>query len=188
MPLLLLAACGFLVRPQPAQAQGPGGQGAVRPGAITALEVPVAGMTCALCTRGVEQSVKGLSVVAAATATLSPGRVRVQAAEGKSLDIRDVKERVHKAGFKVGGECDLEAIGRFGISQDGRITFRIPGTAYAFHVLEGNELKRLFKIAPGLRGEFLLAFRLHDHARWKPAAISIVRGELRGTAPRAAGR
>src|SRR3989449_10397017 len=67
-------------------------------------------------------------------------------------------------------------------SPDGRITFRVPGTAYAFQVLEGSELKRLFRTRPGLKGEFFLAFRLHEHPRWKPPAISIMRGEPRGSA------
>ena len=61
------------------------------------------------------------------------------------------------------------------------ITFRIPGTAYSFQVLEGSEVKRLFKADPKLKGEYFLAFRLHEHPYWKPPAISIERGESRGT-------
>src|SRR3989442_75424 len=186
--LALLAACGGLPAPRPIFAQAPGAPGAVRPGAVTALVLPVAGMTCALCTRGVEQSIKLLDEVDAASAELSTGLVRVQAVEGRSLNIRDVKDRVQKAGFKVGGECDVEAIGRFNIGPDGRITFRVPGTAYAFQVLEGSELKRLFRSRPRLKGEVFLVFRLHEHPRWKPAAISIVRGEPRGAVAPLAGR
>ena len=180
--LTLLAAFGGLPGARPVFAQDTGAPGAARPGAVTALVLPVAGMTCALCTRGVEQSIKLLDGVDAASAELSTGLVRVQATEGKSLDIRDVKDRVQRAGFKVGGECDVEATGRFNIGPDGRITFRVPGTAYAFQVLEGSELKRLFRTRPGLKGEFFLAFRLHEHPRWKPPAISIMRGEPRGSA------
>ncbi len=161
---------------------------AFRPGAVTALVVPVQGMTCALCTRGVEESIKLLDVVDVASAELSTRLVRVQAAEGKSLNIRDVRDRVQKAGFKVGGECEVEATGRFSLGPEGRIMFRIPGTAYSFQVLEGAEVKRLFKSDPGLKGEFFLVFRLHEHPRWKPPAISIVRGESRGATARVAGR
>ena len=93
-----------------------------------------------------------------------------------------------KAGFRVGGECDVEATGRFSIGPEGRITFRIPGTVYSFQVLEGSELKRLFKNDAGLKGDFFLAFRLHEHPRWKPPAIAIVRGERRDGASSAAGR
>jgi len=149
---------------------------------VSALVVPVSGMTCALCTRGVETSIRLLDVVGGASADLSTGLVRVQAAEGKSLNIKDVKDRVQKAGFRVGGECDVEATGRFSLGPEGQITFRIPGTAYSFQVLEGSELKRLFKADPKLKGDFFLAFRLHEHPRWKPPAISILRGEPRGTA------
>ena len=38
----------------------------------------------------------------------------------------------------------------------------------------------VFKADPKLRGDYFLAFRLHEHPRWKPPAISIVRGESRG--------
>ena len=177
---LAFVACGLLAGSPEPLAQGPARSGPVRPGLVSALVVPVTGMTCALCTRGVETSIKLLDVVEGASADLSTGLVRVQAAEGKSLNIKDVKERVQQAGFKVGGECDLEATGRFSLGEDGRITFRIPGTAYSFQVLEGSEVKRLFKADPKLRGEYFLAFRLHEHLRWKPPAISIERGESRG--------
>jgi copper chaperone CopZ len=183
--LLFLAALAGL---RTASAQAPGAPGAARPGGISALVVPVTGMTCALCTRGVEQSIRLLDSVVTASAELSTGLVRVQAADGKSLNIHDVKERVQKAGFKIGGECDVEAVGRFGIGTDGRLTFRIPGTVYAFQVLEGSELKRLFRTRPGLKGDFFLSFRLHEHPRWKPPAISIMRGEPRGAAAPATGR
>jgi copper chaperone CopZ len=186
--ILAVAAWGLFARTPVALAQGPGGASPVRPGAVTALVVPVQGMTCALCTRGVESSIKLLDVVQGASADLSTGLVRVQAAEGRSLNIKDVKDRVQKAGFKVGGECDVEAVGRFTLGTDGLITFRIPGTAYSFQVLEGTELKSLFKADARLRGDYFVAFRLHDHPRWKPSAISITRAESRGAPAVAAGR
>src|SRR5262245_59343599 len=175
--LAVLAACGGLFRP--AFAQAPGAPGLPRVGGISALVVPVAGMTCALCTRGVEHSIQLLDSVQGASAELSTGLVRVEAVEGKSLNIRDVKDRVQKAGFRVGGECEIEAIGRFTIDPEGRITFRIPGTIYAYQALEGSELKRLFRVRPGLAGDFFVLFRLHEHPRWKSPAIAIVRGEPR---------
>lgn len=175
--LAVLAACG-LSRSRPALAQE--ASGLPRAGRISALVVPVAGMTCALCTRGVEQSIQLLDSVQGASAELSTGLVRVEAAEGKSLNIREVKDRVQKAGFRIGGECEIEAIGRFGIDPEGRITFRIPGTVYAYQVLEGAELKRLFRARPGLAGDFFVVFRLHEHPRWNSPAIAIVRGEPRG--------
>jgi len=165
---------------------GQGRSGLPPAGAVTALVIPVTGMTCAMCTRGVETSIKGLDVVDGASADLSSGLVRVEAVGGRSLNIKDVKDRIQKAGFKVGGECEVEAVGRFGFGPDGLITFRVPGTAYAFQVLEGSELKRLFMLDPGLKGDIDLTFRLHEHARWKPAAISIVRGEVRAAGAPAA--
>ncbi len=152
------------------------------PGAITALTVPVSGMTCVLCTRGVEESIKRLDGVVGASADLATGLVRVQAEEGKSLNIHDVKARIQAAGFKVGGECQVEGVGRFSIGPEGRITFRMPGTTPAYQVLEDDELRRLFRSHAGLRGDYFLVFRLHEHPRWKPPAIAIVRAEYRGPA------
>lgn len=186
--LAVLAASGALARPRPAFAQTPASPGLARAGGISALVVPVAGMTCALCTRGVEQSIQLLDSVQGASAELSTGLVRVEAAEGKSLNIREIKDRVQKAGFRVGGECEIEAIGRFTIDPEGRITFRIPGTVYAYQVLEGSEVKRLFRVRPGLAGEFFVVFRLHEHPRWKTPAISIVRSEPRGDLKASFGR
>lgn len=157
--------------------------GAVRAGAVRVVTLPVKGMTCAICTKGVEESVKRLDGVIGASADLGSGLVRVEAAEGKSLSLVEVKDRVVKAGFKVGGECQIEAEGRFNVSPDGRIMFRIPGTAYAYQVLEGSELLHLYKDNPGLRGDFSVSFRLHDHPRWKPPAISIIRAEGLGLPP-----
>lgn len=158
-------------------------RGAVLTGAVRVVTLPVKGMTCALCTRGVEESVKRLDGVVGATADLGSGLVRVEAAEGKSLSLSEVKDRVVKAGFKVGGECQIEAEGRFSVSPEGRIMFRIPGTAYAYQVLEGSELLHLYKSHPGLKGDFSVSFRLHEHPRWKPPAISIIRAEGLETAP-----
>jgi copper chaperone CopZ len=160
-------------------------RGAAPAGTVRVLTLPVKGMTCALCTKGVEESVKRLDGVAGAAADLGSGLVRVEAAAGKSLSLGEVKDRVVKAGFKVGGECQIEADGRFSISPDGRIMFRIPGTAYAYQVLEGSELLRLYKYHPGLKGDFSVSFRLHDHPRWKPPAISIIRAETLGAEPAA---
>ncbi|MEK7283488.1 MAG: cation transporter [Acidobacteriota bacterium] len=178
---LVAALAVLFIASVPAAAQP--SRGAAPAGAVQVLTVPVRGMTCALCTRGVEEAVKRLDGVVEAAADLSTGLVRVQAAEGRSLSIHDVKDRVVKAGFKVGGECQVEAAGRFSISPEGRIMFRIPGTPYAYQVLEGSELLRLFRSHPGLKGDFFISFRLHDHPRWKPPAIAIIRAEFRGAVP-----
>src|SRR5262249_40414006 len=110
---LLLVPALMSAAPSPGKA-APGRNGPPPAGAVTALVIPVTGMTCALCTRGVETSIRGLDVVDGASADLSSGLVRVEAVGGKSLNIKDVKDRIQKAGFKVGGECEVQAIGRFG--------------------------------------------------------------------------
>lgn len=155
---------------------------------VTEMIVPVRGMTCALCTRGVEESIRALEGVSSVAADLSTGLVRVEAAGGRSLGIREVKARVHSAGFKMGGECSATAVGRFTVGLEGRITFRILNTPYAYQVLENDQLRRLFRKHPRLAGEFLVGFRLHEHPDWKPAAISITSFQARPAASPPAGR
>ena len=154
---------------------------------VVSIILPVRGMTCVLCTRGVEESIKLMDGVGSVAADLTTGTVSVQAAEGKTLNLKDVKDRVARAGFATEGECDLVAAGRFTIGPQGRLTFRITGTPLTYQVLESSRLRRLFREHPGLRGEFRLAFRLHDHPNWKPPAISISSFEVEPvTAPGAA--
>ena len=140
---------------------------------VQSLVLPVRGMTCPLCTRGVEESIKLLDGVGSATADLTTGIVRVEAREGSSLVIQQVKERILRAGFHIGGECEMVASGRFTIGSERRIMLRIPGTSYAFQVLEGGELLRLIRSHPGLKGDYVLRLRVHDHPNWKPPAVSI---------------
>ncbi len=145
---------------------------------VQSMSLTVSGMTCPLCTRGVEESVKALDEVGSVTADLATGAVRVEAREGKSLVIQQVKDRIFRAGFRIGGECELVATGRFTFGGDRRITLRIPGTSYAYQVLEGGELLRLIKAHPGLRGDYIVGLRIHDHPNWKPPAASITSFEL----------
>jgi copper chaperone CopZ len=140
---------------------------------VVGATVPVRGMTCALCTRSVEESVKGLGGVRV-TADVSAGLVRVEALEGRSVGLRDVKDRILAAGFKIGGESELEAIGRFILTGDGRITFRVNAGA-SYLVLENDTLRRIFRQHPRLPGEFQVAFRLHDHPEYRPPAIALSR-------------
>jgi hypothetical protein len=174
-PAAAVAMAAGLMLPEPAAA------------AVTHLTVPVRGMTCALCTRGVEESIRSLGGLEA-KADLAAGRVRVEAAPGKSLVVRDVRERILSAGFGIGGELQGSAVGRFVIGADRRITFKVSNTAYAFQVLEGEQLRRMFRKTPGLTGEFLVHFRLHDHPHWNPPAIAITGFERRSPTPGPAAR
>jgi len=144
---------------------------------VTGATVPVRGMTCALCTRSVEESVKGLGGVRV-TADLSRGLVSVEALEGRSLGLRDVKERILSAGFKIGGESEVTAIGRFVLTNDSRITFRVNGGS-SYQVLENDTLRRIFRHSPRLAGEYEVTFRLHEHPEWRPPAIALSRFEDR---------
>jgi copper chaperone CopZ len=154
---------------------------------VTRLEVPVRGMTCALCTRGVEESIKSLGGVTAA-ADLAGARVRVEATDGRALNVRDVKERILNAGFGIGGEVEATAAGRFLFGPDRRLTFRLAGGGAVYQVLENDMLRRAIRQSPGLKGDFLVTFRLHEHPHWKPPAIALTGFEPRPPSPAPQGR
>ena len=158
--MLLALACGLLL---PARA-------AAR---VHEVVVPVRGMTCALCTRGVEESIRRLRGVGTAKADLESGRVRVTVGKEHPLDLVEVKKSVSEAGFEVAGECDLVATGRFALGEERRLTPANDETPLRYRVLENNQTLLLFRRQPGLQGRFTVRFRLHDDARWDPPAISL---------------
>jgi len=140
---------------------------------VEEVVVPVSGMTCALCTRGVEESIRRLRGVGTATADLESGRVRVTAGKEHPLDLDEVKKSVSEAGFRVSGECDLVATGRFTIGGERRLTFTINDTRLSYRVLENNQTLLLFQTHPELEGLFTVRLRVHEDSRWDPPAISI---------------
>ncbi len=140
---------------------------------VIAVTVPVKGMTCALCTRSVEESIRGLGKIAGVKADLSDAAVRVEAETGAGLSIRRVRDRVRQAGFEVDGECEVTALGAFTVSQGQRITFTISGVGTVYQILEGHQFMQLMKKHADLRGEFRLSFRLHDHPYWNPPGIAV---------------
>ena len=158
---LLLFGAGCLF-PRPAE------------GRIEQIVVPISGMTCALCARGVEEAMRRLDRVSEASADLETGTVRVVALRDKSLDLDEVKGSVVQAGFEVGGECRLVAAGGFSINPAGRIVFRIRDASQTYRVFEGNRLLDLFRAHPGLEGEFVVEFHLHRDPRWNPPGITIL--------------
>jgi copper chaperone CopZ len=149
---------------------------------VLEVVVPVSGMTCALCTRGVEESIRRLRGVETARADLASGRVRVTAAREHPLTLDEVKRSVKEAGFGVAGECDVIAGGRFTLGEEGRMLFAVRDTAQRYRVLENNQTLDLFRAHPGLEGEFTVRFRLHRDGRWVPPAISILSFEGPGGA------
>jgi copper chaperone CopZ len=144
---------------------------------IVGLSFPVRGMVCPLCTRGVEESIRGLRGIGRVTADLTSGRVTIEAGGTQPLNIQEVRDRAGRAGFPVDGETDVVARGRFTIGAEGRISFRATGSAYTWQVLESHELLSLFRSNPGLRGDFLVGFRLHDRPAGTRPAIAITHFE-----------
>jgi copper chaperone CopZ len=157
---LLILACGLLL---PARAAA----------GVQEVAVPVSGMTCALCTRGVEESIRRLRGVGTATADLDSGRVRVTVGKEHPLDLDEVRKSVKEAGFEVAGECDLVATGRFAVGEERRMTFAISDTPLRYRVLENNQTLLLFRAHPDLEGHFSVRFRLHNDSRWDPPTISM---------------
>jgi copper chaperone CopZ len=147
------------------------------PGAARAevkrLAFPVSGMHSPLATRGVEEAIRQLPGVARVSADLGTGRVEVEAENTKSLNLQEVRTRAARAGFPVSGDLDIQARGRFDTGVDGRITFKVSGTTYAWQVLESGTLLEIVRAHPGLKGEYIAGFRLFENPVWNHPAISL---------------
>src|SRR6185503_11088828 len=63
--------------------------------------------------------------------------------------------------------------GRFETGAEGRLTFKVTGTTYAWQVLESGTLLEIARSHPGLRGEFVAGFRLFEKPAWNHPAISL---------------
>jgi copper chaperone CopZ len=126
-----------------------------------------------LATRGVEEAIRQLPGVARVSADLGTGRVEVEAENQKSLNLQEVRTRAARAGFPVAGDLDIQARGRFDTGTDGRITFKVTGTTYAWQVLESGTFLEMIRSHPGLRGEFVAGFRLFEKPAWNRPAISL---------------
>jgi copper chaperone CopZ len=140
---------------------------------VKRLQFPVSGMRSPLASRGVEEAIRTLSGVARVSADLGSGRVEVEAESQKSLNLQEVRTRAARAGYPVAGDLDVLARGRFDTGAEGRITFKVAGTSYAWQVLESATLLEMFRSHPGLRGEFVAGFRLFEKPPWNRPAISL---------------
>jgi hypothetical protein len=121
----------------------------------------------------VEEAIRQLPGVARVSADLGSGRVEVEAENQKSLNLQEVRTRAARAGFPVSGDLDIQARGRFDTGVDGRITFKVSGTTYAWQVLESGTLLEIIRSHPGLRGDFVAGFRLFEKPAWNHPAISL---------------
>lgn len=144
---------------------------------VRRLQFPVSGMHSPLASRGIEQALGTLPGVARVAADRSTGRVEVEAESQKSLNLQEVRTRAARAGFPVSGDLDVLARGRFETGVERRITFKVTGTSYAWQVLESGTLLEIAKSHPGLRGEFIVGFRLFEKPPWNRPAISLAEWE-----------
>jgi copper chaperone CopZ len=140
---------------------------------VKRLAFPVSGMHSPLATRGVEEAIRQLPGVARVSADLGSGRVEVEAENLKSLNLQEVRTRAARAGYPVSGDLDIQARGRFDTGVDGRITFKVSGTTYAWQVLESGTLLEIIRSHPGLKGDFVAGFRLFEKPAWNHPAISL---------------
>ena len=144
---------------------------------VKRLQFPVTGMHSPLASRGIEQALGTLPGVARVSADRGTGRVQVEAESQKSLNLQEVRTRAARAGFPVSGDLDVLARGRFETGAERRITFKVTGTSYAWQVLESGTLLEIAKSHPGLRGEFIVGFRLFEKPPWNRPAISLAEWE-----------
>ena len=164
-PVAALVAVLALLLPETARAE------------VKRLRFPVTGMRSPLASRGVEEAIRQLPGVARVTADRSTGRVQVEAESQRSLNLQEVRTRAARAGFPVSGDLDVLARGRFENGVERRLTFKVTGTPYAWQVLESGTLLEIIRSHPGLRGEFIVGFRLFEKPPWNRPAISLAEWE-----------
>ena len=165
LPAVALGALLALLSPAPARAE------------VKRVQFPVSGMHSPLASRGVEEAIRQLPGVARVAADRGTGRVEVEAESQKSLNLQEVRTRAARAGFPVAGDLDVLARGRFENGADRRLTFKVTGTSYAWQVLESGTLLEIIRSHPGLRGEFIVGFRLFEKPPWNRPAISLAEWE-----------
>src|SRR5690554_5245522 len=68
---------------------------------VQEVEVGINGLTCSMCSYSVENSIKKLSYVNIVKMDLNKNIAQVFSDRGKSIDFKEVAERVKKSGFSV---------------------------------------------------------------------------------------
>ena len=140
----------------------------------------VEGMTCPLCVRGVEESIRRLPGVRSVAAELKTGEVRIEAEAGRSLDLQKIRAQIVRAGFEPVREPVIHATGTINQSPHGRLTFRISGTTEDYVLLEGLELRHLLGSMPTAGGSRVtLLGRVHHHPERLPPTLSVLSYEVK---------
>jgi len=140
----------------------------------------VEGMTCPLCVRGVQESIRRLPGVRSVAAELTTGQVRIGAEPGRSLDLQRIRAQIVRTGFEPVREPVIHATGAINQSPRGRLTFRVSGTAEDYVLLEGFELRHLLASLPTAGGSRVtLLGRVHRHPERLPPTLSVLSYEVK---------
>jgi len=140
----------------------------------------VEGLTCPLCVRGIEESIRRLPGVSSVAAELKTGQVRIEAEPGRSLDLQKIRAQIVRAGFEPVREPVIHATGTINQSPRGRLTFRVLGTTEDYVLLEGYELRHLLASLPTTGGSRVtLLGRIHRHPEQLPPTLSVLSYEVK---------
>ena len=147
---------------------------------VDEVTLTVEGMTCPLCVRGVQESIRRLAGVGSVEAELKTGQVRIAAQPGGSLDLQRIRAQILRAGFEPVREPVIHATGTINLGPRGRLTFRVSGTSENYVLLEGFELRNLLGSLPaaGVARVALLG-RIHRHPERLPPTLSVLSYEVR---------
>ncbi len=138
-------------------------------------------MKCPLCPREVEASVGQVPGVKRVEADLPTGKVKILAQEGRSPDLKEIRARIGKWGFRVAPEpLVIRAEGTLTHGPRARLMFRVPGLKEDFDLLEGEELRRLLISLPATGNRRVeLTARVHTHPENLPPSLSILSYEVK---------
>ena len=97
---------------------------------ISKAELQVTGLTCSMCSKATETSLRTLSFISDITPDLNNNLFVITFKKDSKVDIASIKEKVEDAGFSVGGMSATINFNQTKIGEDGQVA--VNGQTYQF--------------------------------------------------------
>ena len=105
---------------------------------ISKAELQVTGLTCSMCSKATETSLRTLNFIADITPDLNKNLFLITFKKGNKVDIASIKDKVEDAGFSVGGMSAIIDFSQTKIGENGQVV--VNGQNYQFTNLKSRVL------------------------------------------------